>query len=109
MTDERLGAVFSALADPTRRSIVQRLATGEATVSELAQPFSMSIQAISKHIQVLQEAGLIARSRRAQQRPCRLQAGPLASASVWLEDHRQLWETSFDSLDRQLKNKGGSP
>jgi DNA-binding transcriptional ArsR family regulator len=109
LADKRLGAVFSALADPTRRAIVQRLATGEATVSELAQPFSMSIQAISKHIQVLQEAGLIARSRRAQQRPCRLRPGPMASASDWLEGYRQLWETSFDSLDRQLKNQGGSP
>jgi DNA-binding transcriptional ArsR family regulator len=107
--DRRLNAVFSALADPTRRAIVQRLASGEATVGELAQPFTMSFQAISKHLQVLEQAGLVDRSRRAQQRPCRLRPDALAYASGWLGDYRQLWETSFDRLDEHLTNQEGSP
>lgn len=108
--DERqLNAVFAALADPTRRAIVRRLAVGEATVGELAQPFAMSFQAVSKHLQVLEHAGLVNRSRRAQQRPCRLRPEPLASASGWLGDYRQLWESSFDRLDEHLTNKEGSP
>ncbi len=107
--DERkLNAVFSALADPTRRAIVSRLATGEASVGELAQPFRMSFQAVSKHVRVLEHAGLIERSRRAQQRPCRLRPDALKSASGWLGDYRQLWETAFDRLDEHLTKQKGS-
>ncbi len=108
LEDRRLNAVFSALADPTRRAIVNRLAAGEATVGELAQPFSMSFQAVSKHLQVLEQAGLVDRSRRAQQRPCRLRPEALAYASGWLGDYRQLWEASFDRLDEHLTNQKGS-
>ena len=107
--DRNLNAVFSALADPTRRAIVNRLASGEATVGELAQPFTMSFQAVSKHLQVLEHAGLVDRSRRAQQRPCRLRPEALAYASGWLGDYRQLWEASFDRLDEHLTNQEGSP
>ena len=107
--DRNLNAVFSALADPTRRAIVNRLASGEATVGELAQPFTMSFQAVSKHLQVLEHAGLVDRSRRAQQRPCRLRPEALAYASGWLGDYRQLWEVSFDRLDEHLTNQEGSP
>ena len=107
--DDLLGPVFAALADPTRRAMVERLASGEATVSELAQPFPISIQAVSKHLRVLQQAGLITRSRRAQERPCRLRPETLASASGWLEGYRQLWEHSFDTLDQHLKRQKGSP
>ncbi len=107
--DQKLNAVFSALADPTRRAIVDRLASGEATVGELAQPFTMSFQAVSKHLQVLEQAGLVDRSRRAQQRPCRLRPEALAYASGWLGDYRQLWEASFDRLDEHLTNQKGSP
>jgi DNA-binding transcriptional ArsR family regulator len=102
--DHHLSAVFGALSDPTRRAIVRRLASGEATVGELAQPFAMSFQAVSKHVQVLEHAGLVDRSRRAQQRPCRLRVEPLASASGWLGDYRQLWESSFDRLGEHLTN-----
>lgn len=107
--DRKLNAVFSALADPTRRAIVRRLASGEATVGELAQPFTVSFQAVSKHLQVLEQAGLVDRSRRAQQRPCRLRPEALAYASGWLGDYRSLWETSFDRLDEHLTNQKGSP
>jgi DNA-binding transcriptional ArsR family regulator len=107
--DRRLNAVFSALADPTRRAIVHRLAAGEATVGELAQPFTMSFQAVSKHLQVLEQAGLVDRSRRAQQRPCRLRPEALAYASGWLGDYRQLWTTSFDRLEEHLTNQEGTP
>jgi len=107
--DRKLNAVFSALADPTRRAIVGRLASGEATVGELAQPFTMSFQAVSKHLQVLEQAGLVDRSRRAQQRPCRLRPEALAYASGWLGDFRELWETSFDRLDDHLARQKGSP
>ncbi len=106
--DRRLNAVFSALADPTRRAIVDRLSTGEATVGELAQPFTMSFQAVSKHLRVLEQAGLVDRSRRAQQRPCRLRPEALAYASGWLGDYRRLWTTSFDRLNEQLMNQEGS-
>jgi DNA-binding transcriptional ArsR family regulator len=106
--DRKLNAVFSALADPTRRAIVHRLASGEATVGELAQPFAMSFQAVSKHLHVLEQAGLVDRSRRAQQRPCRLRPEALAYASGWLGDYRQLWTTSFDRLDEHLTNQEGS-
>ena len=107
--DEReLDAVFSALGDSTRRAIVRRLATGEASVGELAEPFSISFQAVSKHLQVLEHAGLIERSRRAQQRPCGLRPDALAYASGWLGDYRELWESSFDRLDDHLTKKKGS-
>ena len=109
LEDRQLDAVFSALADPTRRAIVRRLASGEATVSELAHPFAMSFQAISKHLRVLEQAGLVHRSRRAQQRPCRLRPETLGEVSAWLGDYRQLWETSFDRLDQHLTNQEGSP
>lgn len=107
--DHKLNDVFSALADPTRRAIVRRLASGEATVSELAQPFRMSFQGVSKHLQVLEQAGLVNRSRRAQQRPCHLRPEALAYADSWLVDYRQLWETAFDRLDEHLTNQKGSP
>ncbi|HEX3793511.1 MAG TPA: metalloregulator ArsR/SmtB family transcription factor [Acidimicrobiales bacterium] len=106
--DRQLSAVFSALADPTRRALVRRLAAGEASVGELAEPFSMSFQAVSKHLQVLEQAGLVDRSRKAQQRPCRLRPQALAYASGWLGDYRQLWETSFDRLEEHLTNQKGS-
>lgn len=99
----RLDATFAALADPTRRAILARLATGEATVTELAEPFAMSQPAISKHLKVLERAGLVERGRDAQRRPCRLAAQPLAAASAWLEGYRQFWERSFDRLDELLE------
>ena len=102
MTPEGLDATFAALADPTRRAILARLALGEASVMELAEPFAMSQPAISKHLKVLERAGLISRSRDAQRRPCRLEAGPLAEATQWLERYRQYWETSFQRLDALL-------
>ena len=94
----RLDATFSALADPTRRAILARLASGEASVAELARPFAMSQPAISKHLKVLEGAGLISRSRDAQRRPCRLSARPLADANEWLERYRRYWEASFERL-----------
>ena len=100
---EQLDAVFGALADPTRRAILARLASGEASVSALAEPFEMSLPAISKHLKVLQRAGLIARGRNAQWRPCRLDAAPLKEAATWLEKYRRFWEQSFDRLDEYLK------
>src|ERR1700734_4202192 len=106
--DRNLNAVFSALADPTRRAIVHRLATGEGSVGELAGPFQLSFQAVSKHVHVLEHAGLIERSRRAQQRPCRLRPDALRDASGWLGDYRQLWESSFDRLDEHLTKKKGT-
>ena len=99
---DRLDAAFSALADPTRRAILARLATGEASVTELAEPFAMSQPAISKHLKVLERAGLISRSREAQRRPCRLEAKPLAEATEWLERYRQFWEGNFQRLDALL-------
>ena len=101
---EHLNATFSALADPTRRAILARLASGETSVSELAEPFEMSMPAISKHLKVLQRAGLIERGREAQWRPCRLAAGPLKDASDWLERYRRFWEESFDRLDDYLRD-----
>src|SRR5882724_3155918 len=98
----RLDAPFAALADPTRRAILARLALGEASVNELAEPFAMTQPAISKHLKVLQRAGLISRDRDAQRRPSRLEAKPLAEATVWLEQYRQFWETSFARLDHLL-------
>ncbi len=99
---DRLDATFAALADPTRRAILARLASGEASVTELAEPFAMSQPAISKHLKVLERAGLIARGRDAQRRPCRIEAQPLAEADAWLERYRQLWEISFQRLDGVL-------
>jgi len=97
-----LSATFSALADPTRRAILARLASGEISVTKLAEPFEMSMPAISKHLKVLERAGLIARGREAQWRPCRLEAGPLKDVSDWVEKYRQFWEESFDRLDIYL-------
>jgi DNA-binding transcriptional ArsR family regulator len=102
MTD-RLSETFGALADPTRRAILARLASGEASVTELAQPFEMSMPAISKHLKVLERAGLIARGREAQWRPCRLRAAPLQDVSGWVEHYRRFWEQSFDRLDDYLR------
>ena len=101
MTD--LDATFAALADPTRRAILARLAAGEASVTELAEPFAMSQPAISKHLKVLERAGLITRRRDAQRRPCRLKARPLADASGWLEAYRQYWEATYQRLDSLLE------
>jgi DNA-binding transcriptional ArsR family regulator len=98
-TPEQLNATFSALADPTRRAILARLASGEASVSELAEPFAMSQPAISKHLKVLERAGLISRGRDAQRRPRRLEAKPLAEATEWLEGYRKFWEGTFQRLD----------
>jgi DNA-binding transcriptional ArsR family regulator len=99
---DHLDATFAALADPTRRAILARLASGEASVTELAEPFAMSQPAISKHLKVLERAGLISRGRDAQRRPCRLEATPLAEATEWLERYRQFWEASFQRLDALL-------
>jgi DNA-binding transcriptional ArsR family regulator len=99
----RLDATFAALADPTRRAILARLASGEASVTELARPFEMSLPAVSKHLKVLERAGLIARGRAAQWRPCRLEAAPLKDASDWLEEYRRFWEQSLDRLDDYLR------
>ncbi|MDB5468850.1 MAG: ArsR family transcriptional regulator [Caulobacter sp.] len=99
----RLDATFQALADPTRRAILARLATGEASVNDLAHPFAMSQPAISKHIKVLERAGLVTRGRDAQRRPVRIEAAPLAEANGWLEDYRRLWEANFQRLDALLE------
>jgi DNA-binding transcriptional ArsR family regulator len=99
----RLDATFAALADPTRRAILARLATGQASVTELAEPFAMSQPAISKHLKVLERAGLISRGRDAQKRPCRLEAKPLAKANQWLEEYRRFWEQSYAELDAVLE------
>ena len=98
-----LSTTFSALADPTRRAILARLASGEASVTELAEPFEMTLPAVSKHLKVLQRAGLIARGREAQWRPCRLEAAPLQDAADWIEHYRRFWEESLDRLDAYLK------
>src|SRR3979490_1132296 len=99
MSPDQLTTTFAALADPTRRAILARLASGETSVTELAEPFEMSMPAISKHLQVLERAGLSARGRDAQWRPCRLEAGPLKDIAGWVEHYRQFWEQSFDRLD----------
>jgi DNA-binding transcriptional ArsR family regulator len=103
MTPDRLNATFAALADPTRRAILARLCSGEVSVTELADPFDMSLPAVSKHLKVLERAGLIARGRDAQFRPCRLDASPLKDAADWLEKYRRFWEESFDRLDDYLR------
>jgi DNA-binding transcriptional ArsR family regulator len=108
MSPDRLSNTFAALADPTRRAILARLASGVASVTELGEPFAMSLPAISKHLKVLERAGLIARGREAQWRPCRLEARPLKHAADWLEHYRRFWEQSFDRLEdylRELKKK----
>jgi DNA-binding transcriptional ArsR family regulator len=100
---DQLSSTFSALADPTRRAILARLALGETSVTELAKPFEMSMPAVSKHLKVLERAGLISRGREAQWRPCRLDAGPLKEAASWIEEYRRFWEHSLDRLDKYLR------
>ncbi len=103
MTEDQLSQTFAALADPTRRAILARLAGGEATVNELAEPFDISLQAISKHLKVLERAGLITRGRNAQWRPCRLEVAPLDTASAWIERYRDIWTDRFDRLDQEIQ------
>ena len=102
MQPDHLSNTFAALADPTRRAILARLASGEASVTELAEPFEMSMPAVSKHLKVLERAGLIARGREAQWRPCRLDACPLKDVAGWIEHYRRFWDESFDRLDAYL-------
>jgi DNA-binding transcriptional ArsR family regulator len=101
--NDTISSTFAALADPTRRAILARLALGETSVTELAEPFEMSMPAVSKHLRVLERAGLITRGREAQWRPCKLKAEPLREAAGWLEEYRQFWEQSFDRLDQYLQ------
>jgi len=107
MSPDPLSTIFSALADPTRRAILARLVSGEASVTELAEPFEMILPAVSKHLKVLERAGLVARSRAAQWRPCRLQAGPLKDAADWLDHYRRFWEQSLDRLEDYLDELQG--
>ena len=104
---ERLDTTFAALADPTRRAILARLAAGEASVTELAEPFEMSLPAVSKHLKVLERAGLVARGRQQQWRPARLDAGPLKEVAEWTERYRRFWEESYDRLDEYLERIQG--
>ena len=104
MAADQLSTTFAALADPTRRAILARLADGEATVNELARPFPISVQAVSKHLRVLEHAGLIERGRTAQLRPSRLRGAPLKDVADWLDDYSAFWETSFDRLDERLRD-----
>jgi DNA-binding transcriptional ArsR family regulator len=106
---DELTRTFAALADPTRRAIIARLADGEATVKELAEPFPITVQAVSKHLKVLERAGLVARGRSAQLRPSRLRAAPLREAAEWLEEYRRFWHGSFDRLDERLQASGKDP
>jgi DNA-binding transcriptional ArsR family regulator len=103
MAADRLSMIFAALADPTRRAILARLTEGEATVGELAEPFDISLPAVSRHLKVLEAAGLISRTRSAQWRSSRLEAAPLREATAWMEDYRRFWDESFDRLDAHLK------
>lgn len=103
MPVDQLSSTLAALADPTRRAILARLSDGEATVNQLAEPFPMTLQAVSKHLKVLERAGLISRGRMAQQRPCRLEAKPLEDVADWVSRYRRYWEGSFDRLDAHLK------
>lgn len=103
MSADRLSSTFAALADPTRRAILARLTSGEASVTELAGPFAMTMPAVSKHLKVLERAGLIARGREAQWRPCRLEAGPLHDVADWVGRYRQFWDQRFDRLDDYLR------
>src|SRR5919109_2462567 len=107
MSPDRLSTTFSALADPTRRAILARLVSGEASVTELAEPFEISLPAVSKHLKVLERAGLIARSRERQWRPARLEAGPLREGAEWTERYRRFWEESYDRLDEYLEELQG--
>jgi DNA-binding transcriptional ArsR family regulator len=107
MTADRLDRTFAALADPTRRAILARLAAGEASVSTLAEPFEMSMPAVSKHLKVLERAGLITRGRERQWRPARLEAGPLREVAEWAERYRRFWEESYDRLDEYLDELQG--
>jgi DNA-binding transcriptional ArsR family regulator len=102
LSPETLDTTFAALADPTRRAILARLTRGEATVNELAEPFELTLPTVSKHLKVLERAGLISRARVAQSRPCRLEAGPLREVADWVEQYRRFWEQSFDRLDDYL-------
>jgi DNA-binding transcriptional ArsR family regulator len=104
MTTDQLSTTFAALADPTRRAILDRLTEGEATVNELAEPFPITVQAVSRHLKVLERAGLISRGKNAQLRPSRLHGEPLGSAAEWLGGYRRFWEGSFDNLDRRLRS-----
>ena|SRR5436190_20845330 len=101
---DRLDTIFAALADPTRRAILARLAAGEASVTELAEPFEMSLPAVSKHLRVLERAGLISRGRHAQWRPCRLEAGPFHDVAGWMDQYREFWGASFDRLDEYVRS-----
>ena len=103
MLSDHLSTTYAALADPTRRAILARLALGEATVGELAEPFTMSLPAVSKNLKVLERAGLIIRGRKAQWRPCRIEAGPLKDVAQWLEHYRRFWDDSFDRLEEYLE------
>ncbi len=112
MATDQLSATFAAIADPTRRAILARLASGQASVTELAKPFDMTLPAVSKHLKVLEHAGLISRGRDAQWRPCRLEAGRLREVADWVERYRRFWEESFDRLDdylRELQDKPTRP
>jgi DNA-binding transcriptional ArsR family regulator len=102
MASDHLSTTFAALADPTRRAILARLAQGEATVNELAEPFALSLPTVSKHLKVLQRAGLVSQGRRAQWRPCRLEVAPLHEVAHWMEDYRRFWDENFDRLDDYL-------
>lgn len=109
MTDDPLSLTFAALADPTRRAILARLSAGEATVNELAEPFDITLQAVSRHIKVLHQAGLISRGRDAQFRPCRLEPETLAPAVDWIVDHRRIWTERFDRLEDHLRDIQQTP
>jgi len=109
MSADRLTLTFAALADPTRRSILTRLADGEATVNELAEPFAMSLPAISRHLKVLERAGLIVRGREAQWRPSRMRAEPLDEAMAWMDSRKRTWEARMDRLDAHLRRTGEQP
>jgi DNA-binding transcriptional ArsR family regulator len=107
MAVDELSSTFAALADPTRRAILERLARGEATVNELAEPFPITVQAVSKHLRVLERAGLIERGRDAQLRPSRLRADPMSDAVAWLESYKDFWESGFDRIGERLEGTNG--
>lgn len=109
MEHDRLSTTFAALADPTRRAILARLTAGEISVTELAEPFKISLPAVTKHLQVLERAGLVSRSRHAQWRPCKLEAAPLRDASGWIDEYRQYWEASLNRLDTYLQELQKEP
>jgi DNA-binding transcriptional ArsR family regulator len=107
MTTDQLTETFAALANPTRRAMLDRLAQGDATVAELAEPLPITMQAVSQHLKVLERSGLVVRSRKAQRRPSRLHAAPMEAALTWLEDYRRFWESSFDRLEERLQADEG--